>query len=103
MDVIRRGFWVILCLGWFGYIGYHAVQGERGWLALQRLEKQKASWEARLAEVSQLRERREQQVRYLRGQTLDKDLLDEQVRGMFGWVDPDEIIVTDQEIMDPTH
>jgi cell division protein FtsB len=76
-----------------GYFAYYAVHGERGLMAMKRLQGQIASAEQSLAEVRSDRERMEQRVRLLRSDHLDRDMLDERAREMLNVARPEDVIV----------
>lgn len=75
------------------YFGYHAVQGDRGVLALARLnneiEHARSILDERKAEEAILQAR----VTRLSPESLDRDLLDERARSMLNRVRPDELII----------
>ncbi|MSP81616.1 MAG: septum formation initiator family protein [Alphaproteobacteria bacterium] len=75
------------------YFSYHAIQGDRGILAWMRLSREiesaRAALDVTLAEQHKL----EAQVRLLRPDSLDPDMLDEQAKIVLGYGLPDEVIV----------
>ncbi len=76
-----------------GYFAYHVVQGERGVYAWMALDQELVLAEATLTELRTGRERIANRVRLLHPQSLDADMLDEQVRAMLGYGRPNEIVV----------
>lgn len=76
-----------------GYLGYHAYEGERGWLAQQRLVDRIAVAEHHLATVVEERQALAQRVEALAPGTLDRDLLDQQARLLLGYGRPDELLL----------
>ena len=62
------------------YFGYHAVQGERGFLAYVQLNKELQQAEIQSAAASEERAALEMKVAGLRPESLDLDLLDERAR-----------------------
>ena len=75
------------------YLGFNAVHGERGLVALMREQRELATLQAELASTRAERERLEHRVVRLRSDSLDLDLLDEQMRRMLGVMKPDEVVV----------
>ncbi|MGB1027999.1 MAG: FtsB family cell division protein [Rhodospirillaceae bacterium] len=75
------------------YFGYHAVQGDRGLIALWHLDGQIATAEAHLAELQVEHDALEEKVVRLSGTALDGDLLDERVRHMLNMVRPNERVI----------
>lgn len=75
------------------YFAYHAIEGDRGLLAWQRLDGRIAETRAALAEAKAKREVLEHRVHLMRSQTLDPDLLEERVRAVLGLVGAEDRIV----------
>jgi cell division protein FtsB len=83
-------------LGWMlvaFYMGYHALHGERGLYALMRDQREQQQLAADLAQTRSARERMELRVAALRDQSLDRDLLDEQMRRMLGVMRQGEVVL----------
>jgi cell division protein FtsB len=76
-----------------GYFAYYTVEGERGLIALTRLQAQAARSEVQLAELRAEREALELKVTSLRPDSLDLDRLDERTRSLLNDSRPDELIV----------
>ncbi|MFP1632597.1 FtsB family cell division protein [Zhengella sp. ZM62] len=76
-----------------GYFGFHAFEGEYGLKNKARLEEQVAQLEQKLAEATALRHRLEARNNLLHDGSIEKDMLDEQVRRQLGRVGPDEIVI----------
>ena len=72
------------------YFSYHAVIGERGFLAFLRLSQKIELARAQLDIVHAERMKYERNVKLLRSNSLDLDLLDEQARRVLGYADKDE-------------
>ncbi|MBL8671454.1 MAG: septum formation initiator family protein [Alphaproteobacteria bacterium] len=70
----------LLALGLFSYFVYHALEGDRGALALMRLKAEIAEAESRRATVAAERKLWESRVSLLRPESLDRDMLDERAR-----------------------
>jgi cell division protein FtsB len=80
----------------FAYFAYHAVQGDRGllaWFTLgQRVEDARLEYER----ISAKREDLAARVRLLQPGSLDRDLLEERVRAMLGYVHRDDVVIPDR-------
>ena len=72
------------------YFSYHAISGERGVLAYMRLTEKITQARAELDIVHSERLTYERNVRLMRDESLDLDLLDEQARRLLGYAKPDE-------------
>ena len=94
----------VLAFGLVGYFGYHMIDGDRGWLAWQRLQVELEAGRAELARLERERAELEHRVTLLRRTSLDPDLLDERARAMLSLVGPDDVIVllNDQEDARPS-
>lgn len=83
-------------LGWMlvtFYMGYHTLHGERGLYALMRDRRELAQLQQDLAKTKAEREKMELRVSHLRDDSLDRDLLDEQMRRMMGVMHKGEVVV----------
>ncbi|MCB1426215.1 MAG: septum formation initiator family protein [Zhengella sp.] len=83
----------LLAAAFLGYFGYHAFEGEYGLKNKAQLEAQVAQLSQELAETTALRRRLEARNKLLHDGTIEKDMLDEQVRRQLGRVGPDEIVI----------
>lgn len=86
----------VLALALFGYFAYHAVQGDRGLIAWIKLSQRVQDAQAERARILAARLALEQRVRLMSPESLDRDLLEEQVRLMLGYVRRDEVVVEDR-------
>jgi cell division protein FtsB len=77
------------------YMGYHALHGERGLYALMREQRELSTLTADYEKTKAERTRMEIRVRNLRHTSLDRDLLDEQMRRMLGVMRQGEVVVLD--------
>ncbi|MBT5433051.1 MAG: septum formation initiator family protein [Rhodospirillaceae bacterium] len=75
------------------YFGYHAIQGEHGVMTLLSLERRIAQAEIEYASAKVEEERLTHHVALLRPQSLDRDMLDEQVRLILNLAHPDDFVV----------
>src|ERR1700744_5955279 len=74
------------------YIVFHAVSGERGVFALFKETRKLDMLKAELAEVKEKREALEHKAHLLSDNSLDLDLLDEQVRRVLGMAHKSEVV-----------
>jgi len=100
-DIVSRfqnvvGPVVAVCL--LVYFVYHLIQGDRGVLAWRRLQHQIALSEARLAHIKHEQDSLERNVRLMRPDSLDADMLEEQAKEKLNFVHKDEIIIKDDEL-----
>jgi cell division protein FtsB len=75
------------------YFAYYTVEGERGLIALARLQADSAHAEEELAQLKKEREALELKVTSLRPDSIDLDRLDERTRGLLNDTRPDELII----------
>ena len=75
------------------YFVYYAVQGDRGLIALKHIEGEIAQAEQVLSQVRSERERMERRASLLRGEHLDRDMLDERGRAMLNLSHPNDVIL----------
>lgn len=75
------------------YLAYHVMHGERGLFALIRETHEHEVLQTQLQETKMKRVAMEQRVRHMRDDSLDLDLLDEQMRRMMGMMQPDEVVI----------
>ena len=76
-----------------GYFFYHALHGDRGFMAWRNLKQEVAAHQALLAELEARRRALEHQVTLLYPGSLDPDMLDERARAMLNYGLPDEIVI----------
>lgn len=77
-----------------GYFVYYAVQGDRGLIALKRIESEISRAEQVLGQVRDERERMERRASLLRADHLDRDMLDERARAMLNLTHPNDVILS---------
>jgi cell division protein FtsB len=75
------------------YFGYHALQGERGFLSYVKLTKEMDQVSQDLAAVKAERRELEEKVAGLRPGSLDLDLLDERARVLLNYGGGEEAVV----------
>ncbi len=76
-----------------GYFAYYTVEGERGLMALARLQLQEKHATADYDRLKSEREALELKVTSLRSNSLDLDRLDERMRLLLNDSRPDEVII----------
>ena len=74
------------------YLGFHAVSGERGVFALFRETRKLEILNSELTEVKNKHQALERKVHLMSDDSLDLDLLDEQVRRVLGMANKNEIV-----------
>ena len=90
---LRPHLMAVLGLGFLGYLGFHAVQGERGVFALRQIQSEIETAEATLEQVRGQRVALETRASRLRSESLDLDLLEERARAVLNYAHPDEIVI----------
>ena len=75
------------------YFSYHLVEGERGFKALLRLNREIRTATANLEAVRAQRAAVDLRVSNLRPEHVDPDLLDERIRATLNLVSPDDIVI----------
>lgn len=99
--VIRRRFRAILyplllyCVSGAigGYFVWHAVNGERGLKTREYYERKIATLRSELAGLQTERLRLQHKVNLLRGETIDRDLLQEEAEAQLGRVGKNDVVV----------
>ncbi|MBY0501171.1 MAG: septum formation initiator family protein [Alphaproteobacteria bacterium] len=82
-----------MALSVVGYFIYHSIQGDRGILAWVQLQDHLAQSLSQLSAVIKERQDLEERVQALRPESINRDLLDQQVRLNLGYSHPDEIVI----------
>lgn len=75
------------------YLGVQALTGERGLLSGQERDAMLVRRETQLAGIMEQRRDLEVRVRYLRTDSLSRDLLEERARAVLGFSDPRDYVV----------
>ncbi|MFZ4541141.1 MAG: FtsB family cell division protein [Rickettsiales bacterium] len=89
MRLMKPLLWMLVAF----YMGYHMMHGERGLLAMMRDKRELVQLQQDFTETKAQREKMELRVSHLRDGSLDRDLLDEQMRRMMGVMNKGEIVV----------
>jgi len=79
------------------YLGVQALTGERGLLSGSSRNALLGEREHQLAHLTEQRRDLETRVRYLRNDSLSKDLLEERARAVLGFSDPRDYVIRVQE------
>ena len=77
----------------FAYLGVQALTGERGLLSGSSRDALMGQRENQLAHLTEQRRDLETRVRYLRTDSLSKDLLEERARAVLGFSDPRDYVI----------
>ncbi|MDX1975605.1 MAG: septum formation initiator family protein [Rickettsiales bacterium] len=91
--VSKRAIGPLFCVLVLFYLGFHAISGERGLLALFEENRRLTALKAELVDVTTKRQAFESKTKLLSNDSLDLDLLDEQARLVLGLVGKDEVVV----------
>ena len=75
------------------YLGVQALTGERGLLSGHERDAMMVHREAQLASILEQRRDLEVRVRYLRTDSLSRDLLEERARAVLGFADPRDYVI----------
>ena len=75
------------------YLGVQALTGQRGLLSGHERDALMARREAQLAGILEQRRDLEVRVRYLRTDSLSRDLLEERARAVLGFTDPRDYVI----------
>ena len=76
-----------------GYFAVNAFTGNRGLRAAQDLDQQMSEMKGELSRLKAEHRVWEHRVSLLRSDRIDPDMLDERVRAMLDYVDPNEIVM----------
>jgi len=76
-----------------GYFVWHALNGERGLKTKDEYEHKIALLEDDLHRLHAERTRWEHKIELLRGQTIDRDLLDEEARRLLGEAEKSDMVI----------
>jgi cell division protein FtsB len=95
----RRSHFIIspaLGIALTGYFAYHLVEGDRGFEAWLRLNREIQIARLNLQSVQTQRAALDLKVSNLRPDHVDPDLLDERIRSTLNLVSPDDIVIMQQ-------
>lgn len=94
---LKRIFTTITLLSAISYFSMHAIFGPRGLTNLNQLNNNLENASQELQTLTRYKETIENKIQGLNENTLDLDLLDEQVRNILGYADRKEIIIYNDE------
>ncbi len=83
----------VLAVSVVGYFGYHALHGERGFLAWRELKGDLAVARTVEAQIAEQRVQLDRRTALLRADNLDPDLLDERARVLLGYGHPNDLVI----------
>lgn len=83
----------VLLLLLIAYLGVQALTGERGLLSGGERDALLSQRQSQLTRLTEQRQDLEVRVRYLRTESLSKDLLEERARAVIGFADPRDYVV----------
>lgn len=76
-----------------GYFLFHTIEGDRGWLAMVRLQNQVNAAKTDLSQLQKEHQQLDHEVHLMRPGSLDPDLLDEKSRELLDYSKPGDIII----------
>lgn len=83
----------IICAAFLGYFAHHTVNGARGLVAYQELQKQARELKTQIAEVQVEKNRLESRVSLMRPESLNRDMIDERARIILNLANENEITI----------
>jgi len=89
----KRAAFPLVCLLLALYFAYHAIVGDYGLVARDKLQHQAAELGAELRELQALRRDLELHVSLMRPESLDPDMLDERARETLNLAHPNDITI----------
>ncbi len=99
-SALRQAILPGVCACITAYFAYYAVHGDRGLVAMKQIKSEIAQAEAVLQQLRNERERMERRAQLLRGDNLDRDMLDERARTMLNLSNPRDVVVTLPKLYD---
>lgn len=92
-SALRQAIVPALCACVVSYFAYYAIHGDRGLVAMKQIQGEIAQAEAVLDQLRGERERMERRAQLLRGDNLDRDMLDERARSMLNLSNPRDVVI----------
>ncbi len=83
----------VLAASVVGYFGYHALHGERGFLAWRELKGDLVAARSVETEIAEQHARLDRRTALLRTDNLDRDLLEERARDLLGYGHPNDLVI----------
>lgn len=93
-SALRQAIVPALCACVVTYFAYYAIHGDRGLVAMKQIQGEIAQAETVLQQLKDERERMERRAQLLRGDNLDRDMLDERARSMLNLSNARDVVVT---------
>ncbi|CAO3419497.1 Cell division protein DivIC (FtsB), stabilizes FtsL against RasP cleavage [Azospirillum doebereinerae] len=93
-SALRQAIAPALCACVVTYFAYYAIHGDRGLVAMKQIQGEIAQAETVLDQLKGERERMERRAQLLRGDNLDRDMLDERARSMLNLSNVRDVVVT---------
>ncbi len=90
--IVLRAFRTLFFAALVFYFSYHTVSGDKGIVAMVKLQQQVSVASAEMKEVMETRERLEHKVSMMYARSLDADLLEEQAKKFLGHAKPNEVV-----------
>lgn len=90
---LKRNMVAIICLSLTIYFSYHLIAGPRGYFKLKSLEYEITKIEGELEGLTSERTALEKKVVMMRPGSIDRDLLEEQIRKTLGYTGKEEYIL----------
>lgn len=95
-NLILQFLVTLFSFGVFIYFGFHLMHGDMGYFALRGVDQKLVAAREKHAYLLAERETLENRVKLLRPGSIDLDMLDERVRVVLGFVDPDERVLIEK-------
>lgn len=99
-SALRQAIAPALCACVVSYFAYYAIHGDRGLVAMKQIQGEIAQAETVLQQLKSERERMERRAQLLRGDNLDRDMLDERARSMLNLSNVRDVVVKLPKVYD---
>jgi cell division protein FtsB len=99
-SALRQAILPGVCACVVTYFAYYAIHGDRGLVAMKQIKGEIAQAEEVLQQLRTERERMERRAQLLRGDNLDRDMLDERARSMLNLSNARDVVVTLPKLYD---
>ncbi|MBP2298432.1 FtsB family cell division protein [Azospirillum picis] len=100
-SAIRQAIMPALCACVVAYFAYYAIHGDRGLVAKKHMQDEIGQAQEVLSQLRTQREDMERRAQLLRGDGLDRDMLEERARQMLNFSNPRDVIVKLPKLADP--
>ncbi len=91
--LVKKFYKFFLLFVFFLYFSINLIYGDRGYITLKSLENKQLLLEEQYAYLSKQQTELKNEVKLLRSDSLDKEMLDEYARKQLGYVRDDELIL----------